>query len=121
MNTIIGILDIKLLSSVLDFVDNVLTLKFAKIKFRIHGGCADNDLPSSITFDPSTFICRLAVQSVQAAHSLSLVTMDSTALVTMDSATAYHNLPITHAPVSIQTATAETADILSCMVQSQSE
>ncbi|GFH48490.1 predicted protein [Chaetoceros tenuissimus] len=115
VNTIIGVPDIKMLGGVLDFVDNVLTLKFAKIKFRLHGGRADSGLPSSVTFDSSSFVRPQASQSIDDTHTQTLVTA-----VTMDVAAAYRNLPITRTPVSITPATAEAADILSRMAQPSS-
>lgn len=77
VNTIIGIPDIKSLGGVLDFVDNVLILKFAKIKFCLHGGCADNGLPPSVNFDPSTFVRTPTLQPVEAVHSQNMVTATS--------------------------------------------
>lgn len=115
VNTIIGVPDIKMLGGVLDFVDNVLTLKFAKIKFRLHGGRADGGLPPSVTFDSSSFVRPQASQSIDDTHTQTLVTA-----VTMDTAAAYRNLPIIRTPVSITPATAEAADILSRMAQPSS-
>lgn len=114
VNTIIGIPDLKLLGGVLDFVDNVLILKSAKIKFLLHGGRADGGLPSSVTFDPSSFVRPPASQPVVAAHTPVMIT-------TTDIRAAYSHLPITPSPVSITPATAEAADILSRMAQSPSE
>lgn len=110
VNTIIGIPDLKLLGGILDFVDNILILKSAKIKFLLHGGRADGGLPSSITFDPSSFVRPQASQPVDATHNPVMIT-------TTDIRAAYSNMPITRTPVSITAATAEAADILSRMAQ----
>ncbi|GFH50451.1 predicted protein [Chaetoceros tenuissimus] len=115
VNTIIGIPDIKMLGGVIDFVDNVLTLKFAKIKFCLHGGRADGGLPPSITFDSSSFVRPQASQPVDDTQTQTLVTA-----VSMDMAAGYRNMPITRTPVSITPATAEAADILSRMAQPSS-
>ena len=93
-------------------MDNVLILKSAKIKFLLHGGRADGGLPSSITFDSSSFVRPQASQPVDDTQTQTLVTA-----VSMDMAAGYRNMPITRTPVSITPATTEAADILSRMAQ----